>query len=519
MNNNKGQELIDIKSNKKPTKRKGPPNRMNDLPYKEWMKFQKSFFWYEDVQSLVEGFVYFFTKSVWEDGFPSKILVINAKSFDPKSIGTSRIVETLYSTDFESLISLLNEINITNKKFDYVYIDLKQLLSKKSAVSSFLDKYHEKIFMLLRKIITDEKYCTIVVNSIEQNEKGFPVPWSIALSCRKHLRLRDEKIGLIKEDKSTLYCLNMQATDDERSEAIIRPDEVSFSKEKMEIPTWLIPKPPPRKKHEVLHPAKYPETLISYFIEIFTAPDDNVLDPMVGTGSTVLAAVRLGRNGYGIDLSKEYTQISQERVIVELEIPWETITGGKQESLFPGFELRKPIQLSLFANDKPTGKAFITCGDSLNIKQIEIIKDKSFKYVCTSPPYWSMLKNPGSEGQRARRNKNLPLVYSDEEHDLGNVESYDAFLDILVKIYNEVADLILPKGYMTVVVKNIKRKHVVYPLAWDLAIRLCMGKGSKFKYVGTTLWCQDDVGLKPFAVGIVWVSNTVHHYCLHFKKR
>ena len=71
---------------------------------------------------------------------------------------------------------------------------------------------------------------------------------------------------------------------------------------------------------------------------------------------------------------------------------------------------------------------------------------------------------------------------------------------------------------MTVIVKNVKRNHVVYPLAWDLVAKLCTREG-KFEYLGNTLWCQDDIGLKPFGVGIVWVSNIVHQYCLHFRRR
>ena len=69
---------------------------------------------------------------------------------------------------------------------------------------------------------------------------------------------------------------------------------------------------------------------------------------------------------------------------------------------------------------------------------------------------------------------------------------------------------------LTVVVKNVKRHHTLHPLAWNLTSRLCGPKGS-FNYVGTTLWCQDDVGIKPFAVGILWVSNILHAYCLHFQ--
>ena len=127
-----------------------------------------------------------------------------------------------------------------------------------------------------------------------------------------------------------------------------------------------------------------------------------------------------------------------------------------------------------------------------------------------------MLSNPGSENQKARREKNLRLVYSESNTDLGNIEDYEKFLGLLDEVYNGVAQRLVPGGVLTVVVKNVKRNHVLYPLAWDLAARLC-GVGGRYEYIGTTLWCQDDVGLKPFAVGIHWVSNILHHYCLHFR--
>lgn len=73
-------------------------------------------------------------------------------------------------------------------------------------------------------------------------------------------------------------------------------------------------------------------------------------------------------------------------------------------------------------------------------------------------------------------------------------------------------------AYMTIVVKNIKRNHTVYPLAWDLVLKLA-GEEGGFEYVGNTFWCQDDIGMKPFAVGTHWVSNTVHQYCFHLKKK
>src|SRR3990170_4244116 len=71
--------------------------------------------------------------------------------------------------------------------------------------------------------------------------------------------------------------------------------------------SWFIHNPPPRKKGVLVHPAKFPETLAQEFIEFFTRGGETVLDPMAGTGSTLIAALRAGRNSYGIELNPKYT--------------------------------------------------------------------------------------------------------------------------------------------------------------------------------------------------------------------
>ena len=59
--------------------------------------------------------------------------------------------------------------------------------------------------------------------------------------------------------------------------------------------SWFIHNPPPRQKGVLRHPAKFPETLAQEFIEFFTKPHQVVLDPMAGTGSALVAALRCGR--------------------------------------------------------------------------------------------------------------------------------------------------------------------------------------------------------------------------------
>ena len=65
------------------------------------------------------------------------------------------------------------------------------------------------------------------------------------------------------------------------------------------------------------HPAKFPETLAQEFIEFFTKPGQVVLDPMAGTGSALVAALRCGRNSYGIELNPAYADIARQVVAEE----------------------------------------------------------------------------------------------------------------------------------------------------------------------------------------------------------
>src|SRR4030065_1603770 len=76
--------------------------------------------------------------------------------------------------------------------------------------------------------------------------------------------------------------------------------------------SWFIHNPPRRQKNVLRHPAKFPETLAMEFITFFTKPQQVVFDPMAGTGSTLLAAMRLGRRAYGIELNPVYAEITDQ---------------------------------------------------------------------------------------------------------------------------------------------------------------------------------------------------------------
>ncbi len=253
--------------------------------------------------------------------------------------------------------------------------------------------------------------------------------------------------------------------------------------------SWFIHNPPPRKKGVLRHPAKFPETMAQEFIEFFTKKGQTVLDPMAGTGSTLVAALRCGRNSYGIELNPGYAQIAQE------------VVNQEKAALSRGAE--GPRQTELVAQ--------VINGDALKASEYGL---PSIDYVLTSPPYWDMLHAKGAENQKKRRESGeLDVVYSDDPHDLGNIHDYEAFLSLLVTIYAGLKPLLREKAYLTIIVKNVKKGGKIYPLAWDIAREL----GQVYTLKDEKIWMQDNQPLAPFGLGSAWVSNTFHHYCLQFR--
>jgi len=96
-------------------------------------------------------------------------------------------------------------------------------------------------------------------------------------------------------------------------------------------------------------------------------------------------------------------------------------------------------------------------------------------------------------------------VYSEDAQDLGNIADYDRFLDVLETVYLRVAERLTDGGILTVIVKNLKREHILYSLAWDLAFRLC-----RPLVLSTTSAPRSGArtmsGSNRSPVGIYWVS-------------
>lgn len=63
-----------------------------------------------------------------------------------------------------------------------------------------------------------------------------------------------------------------------------------------------------------LHPAPFPPEIPTRLVQMFSFVGDWVLDPFVGIGTTVQAAVKLGRNAIGVDIEPRYLHLAVDRV-------------------------------------------------------------------------------------------------------------------------------------------------------------------------------------------------------------
>lgn len=62
------------------------------------------------------------------------------------------------------------------------------------------------------------------------------------------------------------------------------------------------------------HPAPYPESLANRLIRMFSFVGDTVLDPFLGSGTTMLAAAKIGRHSIGVEIDDDYAEQARTRI-------------------------------------------------------------------------------------------------------------------------------------------------------------------------------------------------------------
>ncbi len=82
---------------------------------------------------------------------------------------------------------------------------------------------------------------------------------------------------------------------------------------------WEIPNVKANHVEKTAHPAQFPVELVERLVLALSRPGDWVLDPFLGSGTTVIAALMHGRRGAGAEIVPEYLSITRERLALGVQ--------------------------------------------------------------------------------------------------------------------------------------------------------------------------------------------------------
>lgn len=449
-----------------PKKKRQFINRFNNIEAKEWLLFQKSWFHFSGNEELFKSYARFFVKY---NSLDQEANILYLDYFKNK-----QKLETLKKVGIKEGAKIFDQL-VPNQNYQLIILDLRHSEQNNYSLLD-IENWLNDIKVALENRLYNKRFLTVFAPPLFHNNSYIPLAWHIAHHLSSVFHRKDEKVAL--EDNTFFYALHFR----KEIEKEINYFSLDYPQKNIinskSIPQAEIIKPPPRKKDEILHPAKFPEDLIERFIKKYTNINDLILDPMCGTASSLIAAASLGRRAIGFELSPFFTDIAQKRIVT-----------AQLEDL-----------VCVYNKDARDFKSKIK---------------ESVDYIITSPPYWDMLNMKGAEYQARRKEKGLQLNYSNDPSDFGNINSYDQFLEELTKLYIMLGARLKSSGKMTIIVKNIKKKGFIYPLAEHLYQKL----SDYFVLETEFLWLQDDIRLAPYGYGNTFVSNTFHQYCLTFTKK
>jgi DNA modification methylase len=234
-----------------------------------------------------------------------------------------------------------------------------------------------------------------------------------------------------------------------------------------------------------VHPATFPLALARRVVEVFTHEGELVLDPFCGTGTTLLAASRLGRNAVGIDLNSAYVQIARNRI-------------GEEP-------------------DRTTRQVAVEADASI---AAQVLDANSVALIFTSPPYANLLnrrrKNKSRRGNLRRNEQYLQVEqYSQDARDLGTMplEEYGGRIQ---EIFSGLLPLLHPRGHCIINVPDMWWNDERITLHLTVIERL---KDAGYELRNIIIWDRTNIVNRVGIFG--WPSNyitmgTTFEYLLDF---
>jgi len=288
--------------------------------------------------------------------------------------------------------------------------------------------------------------------------------------------------------------------------------EIHRQKTKLDGKTWLrysisvwddIRRSP--EERALGHPATYPVDLVRRLLQCyFWGESGVVLDPFLGSGSTLVAAALEGVSGVGFEVVPPIAEIALHR-LKGMQSPMITPQASGPR-VFGVEHVQAPRQL-LFLPE--TVQLVVVQADARDLRSY--LQPSTIDIVITSPPYWNIHTRARSADRKH------PRPYSDLEEDLGNIEDYRSFLDELIHIFESVFAVLKPGAYCIVNVMDLRQGQVFIPYHADLLQRLT---ACGFQMEDIIIWnrAHEYNNLRPIGYPYKFIVNKVHEYLLVLKK-
>ena len=212
------------------------------------------------------------------------------------------------------------------------------------------------------------------------------------------------------------------------------------------------------------HGATYPQALTDRIITMYSKEGDLVFDPFLGTGTTLLSAKSLNRNGVGTELSDEFFEYASEQL--------------NESNLFDSSDIR------------------VYHDNCRNMDKY--LENNSIQLSVTSPPYADFIQKSLKDREKTHKTSKIKLEnnstvrqYTELENDFGNLP-YNEFLmqieNILEKIYKKTKN----GGYSVWVVKDYRDTKNKVPYVDFHSDLSKVGEKVGFKYHDLIVWDQNE---------------------------
>ena len=138
--------------------------------------------------------------------------------------------------------------------------------------------------------------------------------WKLSHLAEALAKAGFKMLRLLVWQKTNPVPLNMKSTYLSNSREIavvgVKRGKPTFNKE---YHNGVYPKPIPRHNGNRIHPTQKPLDLFAELIGVHSHPDDLVIDPFLGSGTTAVAAVESGRRFFGGDIDPKYVKAARKR--------------------------------------------------------------------------------------------------------------------------------------------------------------------------------------------------------------